>query len=294
MTSENKPFKEDEDLLFIKSNTNLYSTKGHCHSNSHSKRNKGKPFDMIYVVGGWSKDDPSCPVEQFCPQYNEWKMTAPMIHQRSDPGVCALRGVIYTVGGSDDVTCLSSLERYDPERNTWSMDVPSLSSPRSRVCVLEMDGCLITLGGFDGITCINTVERYDPLKNSWSKLTPMLRNRASASAAVLNGQIYVVGGTDGDMPLDSGGRDELGLSLSTVEKYDPDTFRWSPVRAMNNKRFQVSLVQFDGFLLAIGGSDGVSDLKTMEAYDHETNSWRHFGSMKFKHPGGHVALVKAV
>lgn len=46
--------------------------------------------------------------------------------------------------------------------------------------------------------------RYDPLKNSWSKLTPMLRNRASASAAVLNGQIYVVGGTDGDMPLDSG------------------------------------------------------------------------------------------
>ncbi|RXN30997.1 kelch 20 [Labeo rohita] len=183
-----KPFKEDEDLLFIKSNTNLYSTKGHCHSNSHSKRNKGKPFDMIYVVGGWSKDDPSCPVEQFCPQYNEWKMTAPMIHQRSDPGVCALRGVIYTVGG----------------------------------------------------------------------------------------------------------RDELGLSLSTVEKYDPDTFRWSPVRAMNNKRFQVSLVQFDGFLLAIGGSDGVRDLKTMEAYDHETNSWRHFGSMKFKHPGGHVALVKAV
>lgn len=46
--------------------------------------------------------------------------------------------------------------------------------------------------------------RYDPLKNSWSKLTPMLRNRASASATVLNGQIYVVGGTDGDMPLDSG------------------------------------------------------------------------------------------
>ncbi len=37
---------------------------------------------------------------------------------------------------------------------------------------------------------------------------------------------------------------------------------------------QVSLVLFNGFLLAIGGFDGVSDLKTMEAYGHETNSWR--------------------
>ncbi len=59
--------------------------------------------------------------------------------------------------------------RYDPECNTWSMDVPSLSSPRSRVCVIEMDGCLITLGGFDGMTCINTVERskhtYTLLRN---------------------------------------------------------------------------------------------------------------------------------
>lgn len=69
-------------------------------------------FNKLCVVGGWSKDDPSCPVEQFCPQYNEWKMTAPMLHHRSDPGVCTLGGAIYTVGGSDDVTCLSSVERW--------------------------------------------------------------------------------------------------------------------------------------------------------------------------------------
>lgn len=51
------------------------------------------------------------------------------------------------------------------------------------------------------------------MKNSWSKLTPMLRNRAAASAAVLNGQIYVVGGTDGDMPLDSGTQTHTGANL---------------------------------------------------------------------------------
>ena len=62
-------------------------------------------------VGGWSRDDPSCPVEQFCTQHNEWKMSAPMIRHRGDTGVCSLEGLIYTVGGYDDVTCMSSVER---------------------------------------------------------------------------------------------------------------------------------------------------------------------------------------
>ncbi|KAL7844877.1 hypothetical protein SRHO_G00234160 [Serrasalmus rhombeus] len=292
-----------------------------------SKGQKGQSSDIVYVVGGWSKDSPSCPVQQFCSQYNEWKMTTPMLRHRGDAGVCvcvcvcAMGGFIYTVGGADDLTCVSSVERYDPEYNSWCADVAPLSSPRSRVYVVEMDGCLIALGGYDGTTCTNAVERYDPVRNSWCKLAPMLRRRAGAAAAVLEGLIYVVGGTDGDAPLDTverfspvdggwslcppmlsvregggccvysgclyvaGGRDELGLALSTVEKYDPHTGCWSPE--------EPEIPVFNGLLLAIGGSDGVSDLKTTEAYDHEANSWRHFGSMKSKHPGGHVAVVKA-
>lgn len=37
---------------------------------------------------------------------------------------------------------------------------------------------------------------------------------------------------------------------------------------------QVSLAVFNGVLLAIGGHDGDSDLKSIDIYDHETNSWR--------------------
>lgn len=37
---------------------------------------------------------------------------------------------------------------------------------------------------------------------------------------------------------------------------------------------QMSLVVFNGALLAVGGSDGVTTLKTIEAYCHETNTWR--------------------
>ncbi|KAL2100049.1 hypothetical protein ACEWY4_004443 [Coilia grayii] len=285
--------------------------------------------DVVYVVGGWSADDPSCPIEQFCTEYNEWKMTTPLMRHRRDAGVCAVGGFIYMVGGADEITCFSGMERYDPSQSVWNSELPSLSSPRSKVCVCEMDGYLVCIGGFDGHTYLNSVQRYDPTCNAWSKLASMQRKRGGATAVVMDGQLYVIGGNDGSTVLDSverfnpvdgcwavcpplrcpregagstvflgriyvaGGRDDLGLPLKTAEKFDSDSLRWTPVRPMKNKRYQVSLLVFNNLLLAVGGYDGISDLKTMEAYEHENNSWRHFGSMKSKHPGGHVAILKA-
>lgn len=89
----------------------------------------------------------------------------------------------------------------------------------------------------------------------------------------------------------AGGKDELNLNVCSAERLDLETMRWTPVKCMNNKRNNVSLVVFNGALLAVGGSDGVTDLKTIEMYCHESNTWRHFGSMKRKHPGGKVAVL---
>ncbi|XP_064165726.1 kelch-like protein diablo [Anguilla rostrata] len=291
---------------------------------------KEQPVDMVYVVGGWSSDDPSCPVERFSAELNEWRMTAPMIRHRGDAAVCALGGLIYMAGGHDGVTCISNVEKYDPETNLWSGDVAPLSRPRSKVCLVEMEGYLYALGGHDDITCTNIVERYDPSQNTWMKLPPMRTRRSGAAAAVLAGYLYVMGGSNDDAPLNSveryspldgcwatcppmhtprenpgctvflgqiyvaGGRDELLLELSTAERFDPENFHWSPVKCMKSKRHQVSLLVFNESLLAVGGSDGIINLKTMELYDHETNSWRHFGSTKSRHPGGHVVLMKTV
>lgn len=36
----------------------------------------------------------------------------------------------------------------------------------------------------------------------------------------------------------------------------------------------MSLVVFNGALLAVGGSDGLTNLKTIEVYCQETNTWR--------------------
>ncbi|XP_042276477.1 kelch-like protein 20 isoform X1 [Thunnus thynnus] len=284
--------------------------------------------DMMFMVGGWTQKDPSCLVEQFCPEYNEWRKAAHMINSRGNVAVGTLDGKIYTVGGEDNVRCYSSVERYNPDTDSWSADVAPLSSPRSGVCLVEMDGYLFAIGGHDGTAALNTVERYDPDMNTWSKQAAMLTRRTKAVAAVLHGQLYVIGGNDGNMALSSverynpvdgtwsacaqmrcprenagctvylgyiyvaGGKDELNLELSVAERFDPDTMRWTPVKCMRSKRDNMSLVVFNDALLAIGGFDGVTNLKTIEIYSHETNTWRHFGSMKSKHPGGRVAVLR--
>ncbi|XP_019908019.2 kelch-like protein 20 [Esox lucius] len=300
-------------------------------SRQTSKQRYREDFnDMLFIVGGWTPEDPSCPVEQFCPLENEWKNMASMTHHRGNVAVCSLQGNIYTVGGFDGVSYKSSVERYDPQTNWWSNDVAPLTSPRSRVCVVEMNGYMYALGGYDGMACTNTVERYDPKMNSWTKQAPMLSRRCGAAAAVMDGQLYVIGGSDGVTAMNTverfnsldgtwdacpamstprenagccaymgrlfaaGGQDELHLELNTVEKFDPDSLRWTPVKHMRSKRNDMSLMVFNGLLLAVGGCDGITNLKTIEVYNRESNTWSHFGSTRTKHPGGHVVTLTSV
>ncbi|XP_068168062.1 kelch-like protein 20 [Antennarius striatus] len=127
---------------------------------------------------------------------------------------------------------------------------------------------------------LNSVERYNPEDGIWSICAHMLSPRENAGSAVYLGHIYV-----------AGGKDELNLELWTAERFNPDNMTWTPVKHMRNKRDNMSLVVLNGTLMAVGGSDGVTNLKTIEVYCHQTNTWRHFGSMKSKHPGGRVAVL---
>ena len=63
------------------------------------------------------------------------------------------------------------------------------------------------------------MERYSPLDGSWAMCPPMLTARENPGCTVFLDRLYV-----------AGGRDELLLELSTVEKFDPETHRWTPVR----------------------------------------------------------------
>ena len=55
---------------------------------------------------------------------------------------------------------------------------------------------------------------------------------------------------------------------------------------------QVGLAVVNGQLMAIGGFDGTTYLKTVEIYDPEQNCWRLYGNMNYRRLGGGVGVVR--
>ena len=72
--------------------------------------------------------------------------------------------------------------------------------------------------------------------------------------AVLDGFLYAVGGQDGVS------------CLNYVEKYDPESNKWSKVANMTTRRLGVGVAVLNGCLYAVGGSDGTSPLNTGQLF----------------------------
>ncbi|HTN42504.1 MAG TPA: kelch repeat-containing protein [Nitrospiria bacterium] len=115
--------------------------------------------------------------------------------------------------------------------------------------------------------------------------------RTGLGVGVLNGILYAVGGDD----IVCNGSTCVGDFLPTVEAYDPATNKWTAKPPMPTARsgLAVGVVNVNGhdILYAIGGSDGVSTLATVEAYDPVANSWTPRASMSTGRYGLGVGVV---
>ena len=98
----------------------------------------------------------------------------------------------------------------------------------------------------------------------------MNEKRSDADATALNGNIYVVGGFNGQECLNS------------VEFFDRRTFQWTKITPMKSKRSGVSAVTLDDKIFAVGGFNEpmvMDRLSTAEVYNTTTNSWEYIANM---------------
>ena len=68
--------------------------------------------------------------------------------------------------------------------------------------------------------CLASVETYNPEANTWSPAPDMSAHRSGAGVAILEGQLYAVGGHDGP------------LVRKSVEGFNPLTQKWTSVADM--------------------------------------------------------------
>jgi N-acetylneuraminic acid mutarotase len=104
--------------------------------------------------------------------------------------------------------------------------------------------------------------------STWTLKTDMPTARYIAGSAVVDGKIYVIGGS----PV-SGGIPNIS---NIVEEYDPAEDTWTRCANMPTSRQGVRAAAVDGIVYAIGGNGGANnnvEFATVEAYDPTTNTW---------------------
>ena len=203
----------------------------------------------IYVIGGGSRSQLAVPtVEEYDPETDTWTRKADMPTPRHGLSTSVLNGKIYAISGFDG-TNMATVEEYDPASDTWTKkaDLPTL---RSHVATQVVDGKIYAIGGWDLIESIHTefssVAVYDPASDTWTKKADMPTARWSPASGVINGKIFVMGGT-----VAPGG--EGRQNLKTVEVYDPETDTWAQEVDMPTARGWLSASLIDGKLYAVGG-----------------------------------------
>jgi len=97
----------------------------------------------------------------------------------------------------------------------------------------------------------------DVAENTWVTKAPMHVARSNLGVAVVDGNIYAIGGLVGN-----------GVVTVVNEVYDPETDTWSSRKSMPTARAYFATAVYQGKVYCIGGAGGAN-----EVYDPATDSW---------------------
>jgi hypothetical protein len=205
-----------------------------------------------------------------------WKTMAPAPTARTEVAAAAIGNTIYVVGGFrepdlsniKDLAITTLVEAYDAATERWMSRAP-LPVGLHHVGIGVVGDRLYVIGGFKQSLMsvwkpVATVYVYDPAQDAWTEASPMPTARGALAVAELGGNLYAIGGYDGDG------------NTPAVEAYDPVHNAWTSRAPLPTSRDHLAAASVKGTLYAIGGRlnrDYRNNLSVTEAYDPSANAW---------------------
>jgi N-acetylneuraminic acid mutarotase len=228
-----------------------------------------------------------------CSSPGTWTSKASMPTATGWPAPTAgvINGILYVAGGTSVTgagTALATLQAYDPVSNTWTTKA-SMSTGREGPAAGVINGVLYVAGGVgsggighaDGIAAL---EAYDPATDTWTSKAPMPTARAGGAAGVINGILFVVGGTSSSV---TGGY----ADVNSVEAYNPTTNTWATKAPMPTAGFRMASAVING-ILYVAGFNAAST--TVEAYDPATDTWTTEAPMRTPRAGPTAGVINGI
>lgn len=178
---------------------------------------------------------------------------------RSDIGVATDGNIAMFAGGYNTSSDISKrIDIYNASTDTWSID--SLSTPRLLASGSYANGKFVFAGGANaGTTSSTVVDIYDG--SNWTTAN-ISEARGGAESAVINDDIYIVGGSKINIQAGSYTSFE-----KTIDVYNTTSNTWSTL-SLSAGRTAHAVESFGNFLYVAGGlSNGFSRLSSVEIYN---------------------------
>ena len=217
-------------------------------------------FDgLVYAIGvladnNFPNEQPYDKVLIYDPARDRWfdGPDIPAGRVRGAAGCVASGGKLYLVGGltvGHASGWSDKFDEYDPATGEWR-SLPALPRARDHFHAALAGGRLYVAGGrrtgqeTTFLPTIGAVDVFDFATETWSTLpTDLPTQRAAATAAVVNGELLVIGGE----------RDP-GAANDDVEALDLTTNRWRALAPLNEGRHGTQAIVNNGAVYVASGS----------------------------------------
>ncbi len=228
-----------------------------------------------------------------------WVRRSDMIIHRTKLAIAEAGGMIYATGGYYGLAgggIRKSAEVFNPITNSWSL-IADMPVKRILHGAEGINGKLYVVGGQysfyrnadglikDWLTQCAAVSVYTPATNSWSQKSKMPTPRTGVVTAVLNDEIWVMGGTEDPNP----GEDGSKKFSNKVEIYTPSTNSWRTGPPLPGPRVRHAATALDGRVYISGGTETTSTSSSSpwpESYTMYSSSgggWTRLKNMPYRY-----------